>query len=84
MFAGSYDRMFAAYDDASGKELWHVRLNDVPNSAPITYSVNGRQYIAMTVGNGGPQPTTFPNLVPEIVNPPDRGAAVWVFELPTR
>jgi alcohol dehydrogenase (cytochrome c) len=81
LFAGSYDRRFAAYDDATGKELWHVRLNDVPNSAPITFEVNGKQYVAMTVGNGGPQPTTFPNLTPEILNPPDRGAALWVFEL---
>ena len=81
LFAGSYDRMFAAYDDATGKQLWQVRLNDVPNSAPVTFEVNGKQYVAMTVGNGGPQPTTFPNLTPEIQNPPDRGAAVWVFEL---
>ena len=37
VFAGALDRVFAAYDDANGKELWRVRLNDVPNSAPITY-----------------------------------------------
>jgi glucose dehydrogenase len=35
VFAGALDRVFAAYDDASGRELWRVRLNDVPNSAPI-------------------------------------------------
>ena len=50
VFAGALDRVFAAYDDATGRELWRVRLNDVPNSAPITYSVNGRQYIAVVVG----------------------------------
>ena len=36
--------------------------------------VNGKQYIAVTVGNGGAQAATFPALVPEIKNPPDRGA----------
>lgn len=82
VFAGSLDRGFAAYDDANGAELWRVRLNDVPNSAPITYAINGRQFVALTVGNGGAQAATFPALVPEIRNPPDRGAAVWVFELP--
>jgi alcohol dehydrogenase (cytochrome c) len=81
LFAGSLDRVFAAYDAASGKQLWKARLNDVPSSAPISYSVNGRQYVAMVVGNGGAQAGTFPPLVPEIQNPPDRGAAVWVFEL---
>ena len=75
VFAGSLDRVFAAYDDATGRELWRARLDDVPNSAPITYSVNGRQYVAMVVGNGGAQAATFPALVPEIKNPPDRGAA---------
>jgi alcohol dehydrogenase (cytochrome c) len=84
VFAGALDRVFAAYDDATGRELWRVRLNDVPNSAPISYSVGGRQYIALTVGNGGAQAATFPALVPEIRNPPDRGAALWVFELPRR
>jgi alcohol dehydrogenase (cytochrome c) len=82
VFAGSLDRMFTAYDDASGKELWRTRLNDVANSAPISYMVGGKQYVAMVVGNGGAQVATFPNLVPEIQNPPDRGAAIWVFELP--
>ena len=84
VFAGALDRVFAAYDDATGKELWRVRLNDVPNSAPISYTVNGKQYIAVVVGNGGAQAATFPALVPEIKNPPDRGASIWVFELPTR
>jgi alcohol dehydrogenase (cytochrome c) len=81
VFAGSLDRVFAAYDDATGKELWRARLNEVPSSAPISYSVNGKQYVAMVVGNGGAQANTFPPLVPEIRNPPDRSAAVWVFQL---
>src|SRR6185503_5937744 len=82
VFAGALDRVFAAYDDGTGRELWRVRLNDVPNSAPISFQVNGKQYIAVVTGNGGPQSATFPALVPEIQNPPDRGASIWVFELP--
>jgi alcohol dehydrogenase (cytochrome c) len=81
VFAGALDRVFSAYDSATGQQLWRTRLNDVPNSSPISYMVNGKQYIALTVGNGGGQATTFPPLVPEIKNPPDRGAALWVFEL---
>ena len=69
VFAGALDRVFAAYDDATGKELWRVRLNDVPNSAPISYSIGGRQYVAVVVGNGGAQAATFPALVPEILQP---------------
>jgi alcohol dehydrogenase (cytochrome c) len=84
VFAGAIDRGFSAYDDETGRELWHTRLNDVPSSAPITYIVNGRQYVALVTGNGGAQAATFPALVPEIRNPPDRGATLWVFELPAR
>lgn len=82
VFAGSLDRFLRAYDDLTGKLLWQVRLNDVPNSCPITYSVEGRQYLAVVVGNGGAQASTWPALVPEIHNPPDRSSAVWVFTLP--
>jgi len=84
VFVGSLDRYFRAYDGATGQTLWQVRLNDVPNTCPITYSVKGKQYVAMVVGSGGPLTLTFPVLVPEIQNPPDHGAAVWVFELPDR
>jgi len=84
VFAGALDRTFAAYDETTGAKLWQARLGDVPSNAPISYTVNGRQYVAMVVGNGGAQAATFPALVPEIRNPPDRGASVWVFALPER
>jgi alcohol dehydrogenase (cytochrome c) len=82
VFAGSMDRYLKAYDDATGKTLWQVRLNDIPNSCPISYSVEGKQYLAVVVGGGGSIPATYPVLVPEIQNPPEHGAEVWVFELP--
>jgi alcohol dehydrogenase (cytochrome c) len=82
VFAGSLDRYFRAYDDSTGKSLWQIRLNDVPDGCPITYAVNGHQYVAVTVGSGGPITGTYPVLVPEIQNPPDHGAEIWVFELP--
>jgi PQQ-like domain len=81
IFNGSIDRFFRAYDDQTGKLLWETRLTDVPSDAPISYTVNGRQYVAIGVGNGGAQATGFTALVPEIQNL-DRAPAVWVFQLP--
>jgi alcohol dehydrogenase (cytochrome c) len=81
IFNGSIDRYFRAYDDQTGKLLWETRLTDVPSNAPIAYTVNGKQYIAIGVGNGGAQATGFTALVPEIQNL-DRSPAVWVFQLP--
>jgi alcohol dehydrogenase (cytochrome c) len=82
VFAGSLDRMFSAYDAATGSELWKMRLNDVPSAPPISFAVNGQQYVAVIVGPGGYQSTSYSGLVPEIQNPPDHGAAIWVFEVP--
>jgi alcohol dehydrogenase (cytochrome c) len=84
VFAGALDRYFTAYDDSTGEELWKVRLNDMPSSCPITFSVDGKEYLAVVVGAGGAQSVTFPVLVPEIHLPPDHGAEIWVFELPEK
>jgi alcohol dehydrogenase (cytochrome c) len=82
VFAGSLDRQFIAFDSANGKRLWKTRLNEVPNSAPITYSVDGKQYIAVVVGGGGNHSMLFRPLVPEFTNPVNRSSTLWVFEVP--
>jgi alcohol dehydrogenase (cytochrome c) len=84
VFVGSLDRMLRAYDAATGAEIWKTRLNDVPSSAPISYSANGQEYVAVVVGPGGYQSNSYDALVPEIQNPPDHGAALWVFEVPAK
>jgi alcohol dehydrogenase (cytochrome c) len=84
VFAGSLDRVFAAYDDATGEALWQAKLNDVPSSAPISYGVDGKQYVAMTVGHGSAHALTFPMLTPEIDLPVVRSATIWVFAQPSR
>ena len=62
--------------------MWETRLNDVSSSTPITYSVDGKQYVACLTGQGGFHAASYAVLVPELVSPPDRGAALWVFALP--
>jgi alcohol dehydrogenase (cytochrome c) len=81
-FVGTLDRVFHAYDSASGKELWTARLNDVSSSSPISFAVDGKQYIAIVVGEGGFHARSFAPLVPELRSPPNRGATLWVFALP--
>ncbi len=84
VFAGALDRHYSAYDAQTGEKLWSVGLPEVPNGAPITYSINGRQYVAMIAGYGSPSTTTWPGLVPEITLPPVRSSAVFVFALPEK
>jgi alcohol dehydrogenase (cytochrome c) len=79
---GSIDRFIRAYDSNNGRLLWEQRLNDVSSSSPMTYSIDGTQYLAVVVGQGGFHAASYAALVPELKSPPDRGAAVWVFALP--
>ena len=58
-------------------------LGSVPSSAPISYGVGGKQYVAMTVGHGSAHALTFPMLTPEIDLPVVRSSTIWVFALPS-
>jgi alcohol dehydrogenase (cytochrome c) len=84
VFVGGLDRMFSAHDAATGAVLWRTRLNDVPASVPMSYSVNDREYIATVVSAGGGQARSYTMLAPEIQSSPDHGATLWVFEVPAR
>ncbi len=81
VFAGSRDRQFRAMDESTGKTLWETKLSTVPSSFPITYSVGGKQYVAVVSGGGGAHEATWPTLTPEIENPAG-STSVWVFALP--
>jgi alcohol dehydrogenase (cytochrome c) len=80
-FVAGFDREFRAFDSSNGKELWHARLNDVSSSSPISFAVDGVQYIALAVGEGGFHARSFAPLVPELQSPPNRGSTMWVFAL---
>ena len=82
VFAGDSDRWFRAYDDSTGKVAWRMRLNDAINSYPISYSVNGKQYVAVAAGFGGARIGNLHQLTTEIQTPRGGSAVMWVFELP--
>jgi len=83
-FVGDLDRTFKAIDVATGKILWQTRLATSVQGFPISYSVDGRQYVAVTVGLGGGSPRLVPaTLAPEI-RVPTTGQAIYVFALPER
>jgi len=81
VFNGTRDRYFRAFDDITGEVKWQMRLDNVINSFPITYSVNGKQYVAVAVGSGSSQSKALATLTPEIQNP-DGGSVLWVLALP--
>jgi alcohol dehydrogenase (cytochrome c) len=85
VFAGDWDRHIYAYDVRSGDILWQSRLSQSIQGFPVTYSVDGRQYIAVPVGGGGaPWGMAIPtSLAPEKRRPaPMHANALYVFALP--
>ncbi len=84
VFAATPDRYFRAFDDRDGKVLWtSPRLNDIPNAFPITYMVDGKQYIAMPAGDPGLQGNWVLNAAPELgAVRGSKSSVLWVWELP--
>jgi alcohol dehydrogenase (cytochrome c) len=50
VFSGGREGYFFALDARDGKLLWKMPLGGQVNSGPMSYSVNGRQYIAVAAG----------------------------------
>jgi quinoprotein glucose dehydrogenase len=50
--ATNYDKKFHAFDKSTGELLWETTLPFAGNATPITYAVNGRQFIVIAAGGG--------------------------------
>lgn len=80
LFEGTLDRRFRALDSATGEVLWETRLDDSPYSFPITYAVDGTQYVAVVTGGGMPFDLGFRAFTPETQGI-NRQRTLWVFKL---
>jgi alcohol dehydrogenase (cytochrome c) len=79
-FVGDLDRYFKAFDVDTGAILWQSRLGSTPHGYPISYSANGKQYVAVPTGMGVFKLMTAQQS-PDIYQPTG-GTALYVFELP--
>ena len=81
-FAGSWDRYIYAFDADDGEILWQTRLPTSVQGFPISYAVDGTQYIAVPVGTGG---ASWGGLIPADLLPdekrPGGGNGLFVFAL---
>ena len=78
VFIGQPDGTFAAYDAKTLKEVWSFNVGTGINAPPISYSVNGKQYIAVLVGSRQPN-AVMPN-APELKNT-STASMLYVFGL---
>ena len=70
-FVGDFNRVFKAVDVKTGKILWQTRLGNTVQGYPVTFSLDGKQYIAVCSGLGGGSPQQKPStLLDEVHRPP--------------
>jgi alcohol dehydrogenase (cytochrome c) len=81
-FVGDFDRIFRAVDVTTGKTLWKTRLGTTVQGFPISFSVDGNQYIAVTTALGGGSPEMKPGTMLTEVHRPPNGYNLFVFGLP--
>ena len=51
VFGGAADGFFFALDALSGEELWHRNVGGRVHAGPMSYAVDGQQYVAIAAGN---------------------------------
>jgi len=81
-FVGDFNRAFKAVDVKTGKILWQIRLGNTVQGYPVTFSLNGKQYIAVCSGLGGGSPQQKPSTLLDEVHRPPTGNVLYIFGLP--
>ncbi|HYM07277.1 MAG TPA: PQQ-binding-like beta-propeller repeat protein [Terriglobales bacterium] len=81
-FVGDLNREFKAVDVRNGNVLWKTRLITSVQGFPLSFSVDGKQYIVVTTGQGGGSPRQVPSYVAPEIEPGTQGHALYVFALP--
>jgi alcohol dehydrogenase (cytochrome c) len=79
LFGGDVNGRFRAYDQRSGEVLWEVNLGSAVNGYPVTFAVDGKQYVAVSTGGSG-LAFGLARLSPELR--PGTGNQLYVFALP--
>jgi alcohol dehydrogenase (cytochrome c) len=81
IFSGDPEGHFFALNALTGEKLWSFSTGSGHRGSPITYSVGGRQYVAVPTGWGSAAAGALPQIWPETEDFP-AGATLFVFALP--
>ncbi len=79
LFGGDVNGRFRAFDQETGEVLWEINLGSPVSGFPISFGVDGRQYVAVGTGAAGTA-SHFMGLTPELR--PSSGNNLFVFALP--
>jgi len=80
-FYGTPEGLLKAIDARTGKDLWEFQTGSGVVAPPITYEIDGVQYVAVVSGWGGAVPLWGGDVATK-VNFLEQGGSVWTFRLP--
>ncbi len=81
VIAGDLNRRLRVFDDETGKVLFETILAAPAAGFPVTYAVDGKQYVAVPVGSPGVTGRQILSVTPEL-KPGTGGNSLFVFALP--
>jgi len=81
-FVGDFNRSFKAVDLKTGRIVWQTRLGNTVQGYPISFSLDGKQYIAVCSGLGGGSPEQKPSTLLDEIHRAPTGHVIYVFGLP--
>ena len=81
IFTGTSDGYLKAFDAKNGTELWKFQTGSGVVSVPVTWEMDGEQYVAIQSGYGGAVPLWGGDLA-ELTKQVTQGGSLWVFKLP--
>ena len=79
VFVGDVNGRFRAHDDETGDVLWEINIGSPVSGFPVSYAVDGVQYVVASTGTGG-NASRWTAMTPEIT--PSSGNNIFVFALP--
>jgi PQQ-dependent dehydrogenase (methanol/ethanol family) len=81
VFAGDIKGTFRAMDAKTGKELWKFNAGSGISAAPVSYTLDGKQYIAVVSGRTQSMPAFFGKIGEKMVAASPEGGTLYVFAL---
>ena len=81
VFSGNLHGDFRAIDAKTGTVLWSKNLGSGIGAGPVTYSVGGKQYVAVVVGRTAALPAFLGEIGKKMVAAAPEGGALFVFAL---
>ncbi|MFM7698948.1 MAG: hypothetical protein ACKO5X_09965 [Limnohabitans sp.] len=79
VFAGDIKGAFRALDAKTGKELWKFNTGSGITAAPMTYELDGKQYVAVVSGRTQSIPAFFGKMGERMVAASPEGGTLFVF-----